>query len=359
MESISPKPEVIERLPFYYNNLFSGKSSISNEFWVGRTPELRKAGQSVKRYTNGYLGGILITGERRSGKTSLTQKIISEHFASDKVYKLQAPRDGSVALNVFKDSIQKASGQSLDHLDDIFTSLPMGSVWVINDLEMWWERSTKGMAVIKELMRLITLYSSRCLFITNCNIHTYRFINALYKIEDHFIAIIECEAFDAEALKDAVMLRHRSTGLKFELQNTSEDQLSAWKQAQLFNRFFDYSKGNVGVTLDAWISCIRGISRGNILNIVSPTQSGSEVLDNMVEDWIVYIVQFILHRNFSFAKLCRVMDAPEEEVNRTLSALLRAGIVSEQAALNAQPIYTLHPYLEPHLVFKLKEQQII
>jgi len=156
-----------------------------------------------------------------------------------------------------------------------------------------------------------------------------------------------------------VMLRHRSTGLKFELQQTAEDELSAWKLAQLFNRFFDYSKGNVGVTLDAWISCIRGISGGNTLNIVPPTQSGSEVLDNLDEDWIVYIVQFMLHRNFSFTKLCRVMATSEEEVNRVLSALLRAGIVTEQAVLNGQSIYTLHPYVEPHLVYKLKEQQIV
>ena len=359
METISPRPEVIERLPFYYTNLFSGKSSISNEFWIGRTHELRKAGQSVKRYKNGYFGAILITGERRSGKTSLTQKIVSEYFTSDKVYKLQAPKEGSVRLDIFKESIQKASGQSIEPIDDIFTSLSTGSVWVINDLEMWWERSAEGMAVVNELMRLITLYSSRCLFIVNCNIHTYHFINALHKIEDRFIALIECEAFDAEELKDAVMLRHRSTGLKFELQQTAEDELSAWKLAQLFNRFFDYSKGNVGVTLDAWISCIRGISGGNTLNIVPPTQSGSEVLDNLDEDWIVYIVQFMLHRNFSFTKLCRVMATSEEEVNRVLSALLRAGIVTEQAVLNGQSIYTLHPYVEPHLVYKLKEQQIV
>jgi hypothetical protein len=262
-------------------------------------------------------------------------------------------------VDVFRESIQKASGQSIEPIDDIFTSLSAGSVWVINDLEMWWERSAEGMAVVNELMRLITLYSSRCLFIVNCNIHTYHFINALHKIEDRFIALIECESFDAEELKDAVMLRHRSTGLKFELQQTAEDELSAWKLAHLFNRFFDYARGNVGVTLDAWISAIRSISGGNVLHIVPPTQSGSEVLDNLDEDWIVYIVQFILHRSFSFAKLCRVMDTSEEEVNKVLSALLRAGIVAEQAVLNGQPIYTLHPYLEPHLVYKLKEQQII
>ncbi len=354
VESISPKPEILERLPFYYSNLFIGKSSIGDDFWVNREKEITRADKSIKRYKSGYLGGILVIGERKAGKTALTHKIAHEHYKKERIYTLNASRAGSADLAVFTEAVKKITGQRTDNLDRIFNTLPSDSVFVINDLELWWERSKEGYRVINTITQLISQHSHQCLFVVNCNSYAYHFINNLQKIEDHFIAVIECEPFDAEALKDVIMLRHRSSGLRL-VNKSSEEEITTWKLASLFNKYFDYARGNVGVAMEAWINHIRGMPDSNTISIVSPSMPDREILDSLDEDWIVYIVQFMLHRAFTFDKLVRVMRIPEAEVTRFLHSLMRAGIVQE----NLKDVYQLNPYIEPHLALKFRELEIL
>ena len=53
--------------------------------------------------------------------------------------------------------------------NSLFSILPEGSVVVFHDLELWWERSEDGHAVLEEIVRLIESHGSRCFFILGIN----------------------------------------------------------------------------------------------------------------------------------------------------------------------------------------------
>ncbi len=79
-ESITPSEEMLRSIPFYYKKLFSGRSSVGNEFWIGRSRELNECGEALKRFRFGEPGGLLVIGEKNSGKSSL-----SKHFAENEL----------------------------------------------------------------------------------------------------------------------------------------------------------------------------------------------------------------------------------------------------------------------------------
>jgi len=83
-EIVSPNEKVLKELPFYYQQLFLSKYNFQSEFWYGREDALREAEKAFDRYNKGYKGAIVITGERRSGKSFFANYFVSEVFSGKK-----------------------------------------------------------------------------------------------------------------------------------------------------------------------------------------------------------------------------------------------------------------------------------
>ncbi len=353
VNSISPKPNVYGLIPYYYKKLFSGTSRVSSDFQVGMKNELAKAASAIQNYKAGYLGALLILGERNSGKTTLSRMIASKYFKADHIFKIQAPKTNSAQLDVFEEMLKKSTN-NLGSIDEIIGGLPQHSTIIINDLELWWERSEKGFEVIDKIDKLIRDYSNKIFFIVNCNIHTYKLMNSINKLDGLFISIIECEPFDSELLKEVILLRHDSSGIKFKLGNKLDDELGEIKLAGLFDDYFNYSNGNVGVALNAWVANIIKVE-SNTVEIKQPVIPNTTPLDFLNDDWLIYISQIMLHRRISFETLKRLMKASDERCKDVVMSLLRCGIIIEKSA----DTYGINFFLEPYLTKLLKDRMVI
>ena len=301
---------------------------------------------------------------------------------------MNPPDAGSIDINVFVKSIQKV----INDRDDLkvggkvrsLKDVGKDSVFIFNDIELWWERSKDGLVVIEQILKVINEYGGRLFFIFNGNIHSFRYINRLTNFSDSFQKMLECEPFSAEEIKDIVLFRHKSTGIKYRLNNTREDDISRWRQARLFSKHFNYSKGNVGVALNAWISNIHtvslsdkaadlSVSKGTgLVKIKEPKIPNLDRLRYMNPDWLLIIIQFILHKRMTVAKLKRVSHLPLETVIDQVNLLRRAGVIvySPPVRMKAQDIedepevleeivYELNQFLRPHLVNDLVERGVL
>lgn len=354
VEHVTPAPAVIRSLPFYYHTLFSGKSDISDDFWVARPHEMALAEQAIERLRHGYAGGILLLGERNSGKTALSWRIAKRYTRKNgRIFPVYPTRAGSARISDFNRALRHATGQQGSN-DQIMRALPSDSVLVINDLELWWERSPEGMATVEEVMRLMNEYSSRCLFIINCNTTAYHLINLLYPIADYFLSVISHRPFGTEEIERLVLLRHWSGGLSFVLNGREEEDVSEWGKVRFFNNFFDYSGGNPGVALGAWLSSIEKVG-GKQIYLRVPKPPDYEVLRTLPDDWVMLIIQFLLHKRLSLPRLRRVLYADTGVVRDLLRDLLRAGLLVEKGT----GVYQLNAYTEIHLINVLKEQGIL
>ncbi|MCK6621559.1 MAG: amino acid permease [Calditrichaceae bacterium] len=357
-ESVSPRPEVLNALPFYYRQVFSREPNIHPNFWVAREKELKLGETALERFRAGFPGALLVTGEENSGKTSLCYSLAHKQFARNNIFSVHPPAGGTIDPEVFREAVMSAlRAKDLylrGQLPQVFNALPPNSVLILDDLELWWERSEKGFAVIDLIVELINDFGGKCFFIANGNLHSFQLLNRIRKIENHFLGFIECQPFDAEALKDAVMLRHRSTGLKIELNGQAEDELSELRLARLFNAYFDYSAGNVGAALQGWISHIENFNQGRLaLRLPEPPDTAS--LENLESAWVALLAQVLLHKRLTPARLERIMDDPAQEWQAPLAALKRAGLVIE----GTNGTLEIDPYLYPHLYRKFRQMEIL
>ncbi|MCF8368868.1 MAG: amino acid permease [Bacteroidales bacterium] len=353
VEKVSPKQNVMETLPHYYKNLFSGRSSISDDFWIGRSFGEALFSKAVKRFQSGFKGGVLVLGERNSGKTAFCRHIAKQHFADDKIYQLFRSQEDSVTVEDFTVEVRKITGLN-GNLYEIFETLPSGSIFIIHDLELWWERSQEGYQVINKVAKLINEFAHKCLFVINMNPFAYKVINSVTKIEDNFISIISSMPFDSEEIKEMIIRRHHSSGLKFRLQNTDEESISEFKLAGLFNKYFDSTNGNPGVALNRWLTNIEKFS-GETIYISYPKSAKSEILENLDDDWQVILIQLILHKRMTIQRLTKILDLDFLEVEEMMDSIRRTGLITEKS----NGVYMINAYAEPYLTYVFKQKGLL
>lgn len=351
-ESLQPKKEIVDNLPYYYKKLFGGSSRVNSELWIGRKKELEICREAHNRFKSNYGGALLILGNRNSGKSALSKRAADLFFDPDNIVNVNAPLGGTCRLVEFKEIIKKA----LHTNDDInsYFSRSLNKAVIINDLELWWERNENGFDIIKELDAIISKYSNQIFFIVNCSIHAYNFIKKLYDLDHLFSKTVYCTPFDAEELKDIILSRHQASGLNFTLNGIEEDRLSDLKLANLFNSYFDFSEGNVGNALIGWLNNIKKIE-GNELEIDYPKILSNSQLNKLPEDWIFYLLQFILHRRMDINKACRIINEDISVIENNFNKMINAGLLQSRD----NNIYEINKVIEPYLINYFSKSEII
>lgn len=349
----TPNPKVLDSLPFYYQQPFLGKTRISADFWVGRSIQMANAARAVEHSKQGSKGALIVTGERNSGKSALSRAIANAHFRRDRIHHVVPPSGGSIELSAFKVALEAEFGAQ-GSANSLFSILPEGSVVVFHDLELWWERSTDGLAIIENLLKLIEEHGERCFFILNLGIRALRFIKRISLLTDQAIAIIECGPMKAEILKQIVVLRHRSTGLRLQLNGRDEDELAEWRLARLFGRHFDYSGGVVGVALQSWITHIDGVD-GRTIDIVSPVRPNMEVLYELPMEWVSLLLELVIHNQITFSRFQRFTEIIPSDLRHMLNTLCRMGLVTE----TKQGVIELNRFVEHLVTGHLRERGLL
>jgi len=353
VETLTPSPKVMNSMPHYYKSLFSGRSNITDEFWVEMTREEDAFHKAINRYNEGIKGAILVTGERNCGKTNLCQHVLRKEFRSKQIFHIFPPIEGSISIPAYERELGKVTGINREK-SEIFNSLQFSSVIVFHDLELWWERSPEGLELIKEIIRDIDRYSKNYLFVININIFAYELINNILDIQDHLIGVIQCESLDSENLKSLIMKRHNSSGLNFIVENRSEKSMTQLKMAKLFSKYFDCTRGNPGVALNTWLSNITQYKNEQIY-MKFPNNPDTDIIADLEEEILIALQQIALHKRMDAGKLKRVLTCSDEEIDKLLRPLRLNGLVKEKA----EGVYVINPHVEPFVVRVLKNQDLL
>lgn len=353
IEKLNPNQEVIKNLPPHYTNLFSGKSSIVDDFWIPRPIEEAQFNKAINRFHHGIKGGIMLLGERNSGKTALSKYITKINFPENKIHQLFPIKAGSVSREDFKNQLQKTTGIILD-INEIFDTLPKGSVIVIHDLELWWERTEQGFEIVQLIMDLMAKFDYKCLFIINMNPFAYQLINDVHHIEHQFISVIECQPFNSEDLKDLILRRHESSGLKFHFQDKDEDDISEITLARLFNRYFEMSKGNPGAVLFQWLSNIISV-KNETIQIKTPAIIDMQPIEDLDDDTMVVLVQLLLNKRMPYENLELLLGNESGSTSQIVDALGRTGLFEDRP----DRLLQINPYAEPMVRSVLKSKGLV
>jgi hypothetical protein len=344
-ESVSPSPAVLASLPPYYRQMFLGRQAVNPNLLVRRPREMALVQAAVQRHRQGSGGGLLLVGPPWSGKTPLTRMVVGRFFANAPAYHLFPPAAGSVDTGVFSTRLKEAL--QIDGDDQgMFEALPPGAVLVLHDLELWWERTPQGMAVLDRIGGLIDRYGDRIFFLVNAASQSFRLIRRLKRMEDVFMRMVPCEPFDAQEIQAAGVQRHEAAGLGFSVDGREGRALSDWRLARLFGRYFDYAGGAVGTAFQGWIKGIERVE-DNHLFLVPPDPPSLEVLEDMDAEIQCCLANCALHKRMDSAKFARVMRLSDGDAERSLGLLARCGLLRRQPGGD---VWEIDSYLEPFLV---------
>jgi hypothetical protein len=291
-------------------------------------------------------------GDRNSGKTAFAKHITQALCKGKNIYDIFPPIAGTTSTAVFRDLFAKALQQRGD-LRQMINRLPADSVIIINDLELFWERTEEGLEIIKKLEELIDELGKRVLFIVNMNPYAYRLINQMTRLGDRFIELIPLKPFSAEEIQTLILKRHKSSGLDFGY-SEGAGQLNEVQMAALFNAYFNYSNGNPGTALNGWLGRIKKVSNG-FIEVSKPDYPSLDTLKQLDAEWDMLLVQFILHKRLTEKKILQITQWTESKTKAVVLAMLRAGIIIEKSSL----VYHLDTFIQPFVVDALKEKELL
>jgi len=351
--AVSPRAEVFEKLPTFYRQLFLGGAAVSDDL-VGFEAELASADAAVQAHRRGARGALFVIAEQGHGRATLSRSLTRRNFPRGAVFRVDPVEGGSINPRVFERRLASSLRMARDDAAQMMSRVPAGSTLVINDLGHWWERSPDGNAVLDLICDLIERFGDRCLFVINANARAFQLINRIRPMDDRMLALIEIEPFHARELKELVLLRHGAGGLGYTIDGRPEEQLSDWKLARFFDALFDYSNGNIGSALNAWIASIRRVEDDTV-HVVTPKRPGRDAFTGLTPVQRMIAVQLLIHDRATTERLIRITRLDHAVLARELRVLQSCGLLVQSAG----GVVQLDRFARPHFVRFLTQEGLL
>jgi predicted transcriptional regulator len=108
------------------------------------------------------------------------------------------------------------------------------------------------------------------------------------------------------------------------------------------------------VAIFSWISNITRYS-GHEISIKKPADNNINILNNLNNDWLILLQQFIYHKYLNTERIKRILNIDEQNADNTLVNLKRCGLISEVQNGN----YQINPFIHNAISNKLIELRIL
>ncbi|GAB4406168.1 MAG: hypothetical protein OHK0039_07680 [Bacteroidia bacterium] len=349
-QRISPDPAILDLLPFYYKQLYTGTQTVGRSLVSNRNRELLLAQRAIDHLRQRTGGGMLVVGAPLSGKTYFCENI-AEHLLPGTVYRIDPPAEGSASEAQLVLAFQEAFRRD-EPIEQLIESAPASSVFLFDDIERWWERQDEGHHVLLRIFGLIRKFGDEHLFLASCNPQAFDLFSRLYEIDAYFIHTFSLSPFGADDMRRVLLNRHASSGLTLVFDDTPLESLSLRERNRFFGKVHHLSGGCIGYALRLWLSMIRRVEEGSVY-VHAPDRPEAPPIDR--PDWLVLLAQVVLHKRMSFDKLGRIY-APESvaDLRETVYNLCRAGLLHEIQ----EGLYEIEPYVYPYVVQHLRNARL-
>jgi amino acid transporter len=353
---ISPlliKEEVKQSLSFYYLQLFSRKSLFLQDYFTGNKTVLELAGSIIQRFRKGNAPVMCINGLPGTGTSFTALTIAQQHFTPQQVYHLRPPGKGSLDPAVFRSHIQRLIANDMSS-DEPGVQFQAGSVLIIDNLELWWEKSPKGFRVLDAIEKLVQQERGRILPILVCNTLALRIISQTHSLMDRVDHFLECGLMSAKEIELAIMQRHDTLGYQISYALKGGDYFVPWKKARVFSRLFHLSGGLISAAISIWPGMIdwadeKSLRLGLRRNPDPASLDGLSSLEDEV------LVLFLIHRKLDHKRISRLIGLSGSECSDILRQLESLLLLEQQD----EGFYEIYPISMPVIMKHLQGKSLV
>ncbi len=352
VDKVALQPSLEKQIPFFYNQLFTGKHSAPSKPLDNRKAELTAAEKAINRFNHGNSGAILFTGEPLSGLSYLLENVTNSLVHKKVIYIKPPSRHNRKPEKLIHEALVFSTGMHQETAI-ILNKLPAGSVLVFEDLELWWTRRNGGSNFILFINNLIAQFGHRILFIVSCNIYFYHHIRQHTNLDANLLDTIMINPLSTQEVKGIVLKRHDSGGMTYFWNGKSEQNLGLRDQNKLFKRLTAASEGHIGMALHLWLGNVTAIE-DNKLHL-----GGVELSDIppvLSAEWETMLLQVLLHKRLTFRRLNSIYEPQKEEkTKRVLDSLLRTNLLVETAGKTIK----INPFVLPYLIKYFRRNELV
>ena len=149
---------------------------------------------------------VLVSGDPSSGKSYLINSFIKTQ-KQPKCFTMHAKNE-MLPLNIASNSLQLMdSNNQFVQLKNIES----GSIVIINDLELYWRKTSGGLKQINHLLKLIKSYPE-VLFILECNVLLLSHLNECTNLSENVISYIQTSSFSSDNIEKALDEKNKISG---------------------------------------------------------------------------------------------------------------------------------------------------
>ncbi len=350
-EALLPETAV-ESLPFYYRQLFSGKHLNLGQKTASREREIRKMEKAIHHLKNGEEGAIMITGEPLSGKSYFLEYTARQLFSVPS-YRILPPPGGSMAPRALQSVFEQAIGKR-GSIDQLLEQLPEKSLFLLEDIELWWLKQEEGGRPINALIDISKKFSHRHFFLMTASLDALQWLRRYTAIDAALLKTIILSPFSPEHLKKILWARHKTGGIPLTINDKAEQELTGKEWQQIVDRLHEASKGNVGAALSKWLTQIEmDDQEAFYLETDMDIPDFPELRD---ASWYFVLMQLYLHKALSRRRFYRLFE-PEgtDWVDQRISALGKANFLKP----HGRDIVELHPFIRQQVGHLLKERGLL
>lgn len=372
-----PKPRVLPRTPAdpfpaasaaaegsqLYRRLFELAPLEDPRLLVGREAELAAFAAARDRWLAGRPASILVVGPPGSGRTSLLNCAALRLFASTEVIRGAFHRRIRTAAEM-RDFLRGLLRLSPDQPVDAEALGGRRRVVMLEELERSFFRRPGGYEGLRFLLRLISSTSHAVLWVCTVNHACFQLLEPLLGLSGYFALRIDASAVRPDEIEEAIMLRHRLSGLRLQVSlPPSAPGVRALlrraapqdPQRELFGLLHRQSEGIYRQALQVWLDSIERIEGGFVhIRVPAPSQVAATIASLPIE-FLFSLLAILQHGGLDVSEHAELFGLAQEDSRARLEALQEAGLVQPAGELG----YCLAPRATLEVERALKNRNLL
>ena len=349
-DRVSIRPDLINRIPSFYSQLFIGYHQPNDFYASFINSQLQQMNSALNKMNSHKPNVLIVSGDPMSGKTFLINQFLHNNKIEKKY--IYPPKDlefdkvENVIPSLFIDfSKEKNNIESL-------SSLPSGSVVVLDDFELWWRKNDKGFDKVKQWLDVFQKYSNDILFIVECNTFFLNLLLKVSNIQDVLIQIIETPYFSGKQVEKVIVYKNKLANQIVNYKGVDINRKSFISNFFLYNQLSNISGKNIGWLNLIWMSSLVLDDEGVL--IFDPDFDLEIPLIESADEKFILLMIFSHKKLYKYDLESVLSYMTADQINTNIGSL-----DSKKLILIESNLISINPVVLPYLVKFFKEKDML